>query len=50
MIADRGSYRLSAQASSPAPTRWSAPVELTVTAKGKAIQPSPKAFSPGVVR
>ena len=50
MIAARGSYRVSAQALSPTPTRWSAPVEFTVTALSKAIQPGPKAFSPGVVR
>ena len=50
MIAGRGAYRVSAQALSPKPTRWSAPVEFTVTAISKAIQPGPKGFSPGVVR
>ena len=50
MIAGRGSYRVSAQVLSPKPTRWSVPVEFTVTALNKAIQPGPKAFSPGVVR
>ena len=50
MIAGRGSYRVSAQVLSPKPTRWSAPVEFTVTSLNKAIQPGPKAFSPGVVR
>lgn len=50
MIAGRGRYRLSAQVLSPTPTRWSAPVEFTVTAMSKAIQPGPKAFTPGVVR
>ncbi|ODT46637.1 MAG: hypothetical protein ABS70_00500 [Nitrospira sp. SCN 59-13] len=50
MIAGRGSYRVSAQVLAPTPTRWSAPVEFTVIAMSKAIQPGPKAFSPGVVR
>jgi len=50
MIAGRGAYRVSAQVLSPTPTRWSAPVEFTVTALSKTIQPGPKAFSPGVVR
>lgn len=50
MIAGRGAYRISAQVLSPKPTRWSAPVEFTVIAMNKAIQPGPKAFSPGVVR
>lgn len=50
MIAGRGRYRISAQVLSPTPTRWSAPVEFTVTAMNKAIQPGPKVFSPGVVR
>jgi hypothetical protein len=50
MIAGRGTYRVSAQVMSPQPTRWSAPVEFSVTTIGKAIQPGPKAFSPGVVR
>ena len=50
MIAGRGAYRVSAQVLSPTPTRWSAPVEFTVTAMSKAIQPGPKSFSPGVVR
>ena len=50
MIAGRGAYRVSAQVLSPKPTRWSVPVEFTVTAFSKAIQPGPKGFSPGVVR
>ena len=43
----RGSYRVSAQVLSPKPTRWSAPVEFTVIAMNKAIQPGPKAFQSG---
>ncbi len=50
MIAGRGAYRVSAQVLSPKPTRWSTPVEFTVTAINKAIQPGPKLFTPGVVR
>jgi hypothetical protein len=50
MIAGRGAYRVSAQVLSPKPTRWSVPVEFSVTAINKAIQPGPKMFNPGVVR
>jgi len=50
MIAGRGSYRVSAQVLAPHPTRWSVPVEFTVTTPNKAIQPGPKLFTPGGLR
>lgn len=46
MIAGPGTYRLSAQVSSPRQTGWSSPVEFVVTAPNKAIQRAPKAFGP----
>lgn len=46
MIAGPGTYRLSAQISSPRQTGWSSPVEFVVTAPNKAVQRVPKAFGP----
>ena len=46
MIAGPGTYRLSAQVSSPRQTVWSQPVEFVVTAPNKAIQRAPKMFGP----
>jgi hypothetical protein len=50
MIASRGTYRVSAQVLSPKPTGWSIPVEFSVTAARKAIQPGPKIFVPDGLR
>ena len=44
MIAGPGTYRLSAQVSSPRQTGWSPGVEFVVTTPNKAIQRAPKAF------
>ena len=44
MIAGPGTYRLSAQVSSPRQTGWSPGVEFVVTAPNKAIQGVPKVF------
>jgi hypothetical protein len=44
MIAGPGTYRVSAQVSSPRLTEWSQPVEFVVTAPNKAIQKGPKMF------
>jgi hypothetical protein len=44
MIAGPGTYRVSAQISSPQPTGWSQPVEFVVTAPNKAIQKAPTMF------
>ena len=46
MIAGPGTYRVSAQVSSPRQTGWSQPVEFVVTAPKKAIQRAPKMFGP----
>ncbi len=46
MIAGPGTYRLSAQVSSPRQTGWSPRVEFVVTAPNKAIQRAPKGFGP----
>lgn len=46
MIAGPGSYRISAQVSSPRPTGWSQSVEFVVTTPNKAIQKAPKMFGP----
>lgn len=50
MIAGRGSYRVSAQVLVPQPTRWSVPVEFSVTTPSKAIQRGPQMFSPNGLR
>jgi len=39
-----GSYRISAQVSSPHQTAWSVPISFAVTTPNKAIQKAPKAF------
>ncbi len=41
-----GTYRVSAQVSSPRETGWSQPVEFVVTTPNKAIQKAPKLFGP----
>jgi hypothetical protein len=50
MIAGPGTYRVSAQVSTPHQTRWSQPVEFVVTAPHKAIQKGPKLFDQGGLR
>jgi len=44
MIAGPGTYRISAQVSTPKPTGWSEAVEFVVTAPNKTIQKAPKMF------
>jgi hypothetical protein len=44
MIAGPGTYRVSAQVSSPRATGWSQPMEFAVTTPNKAIQKAPKMF------
>ncbi|MEP7153854.1 MAG: hypothetical protein ABI856_19285 [Nitrospira sp.] len=44
MIAGPGTYRLSAEVTSPRQTVWSQPVVFVVTAPNKAIQRGPKMF------
>jgi hypothetical protein len=46
MIAGPGTYRVSAQVSSPRLSEWSQSVEFVVTAPNKAIQKAPKMFGP----
>jgi hypothetical protein len=45
MVSLPGSYRISAQVSSPRQTLWSAPVPFAVTSPQKTIQKAPKMFS-----
>jgi hypothetical protein len=44
MVSLPGSYRISAQVSSPRQTLWSTPVPFAVTSPSKAIQKAPKMF------
>ncbi|MDF0644439.1 MAG: hypothetical protein P0111_10435 [Nitrospira sp.] len=44
MIAGPGTYRVSAQVSSPRQTEWSPPMEFVVTDPNKAIRKAPKMF------
>ncbi|MGC3974846.1 MAG: hypothetical protein QM771_10745 [Nitrospira sp.] len=46
MVSLPGTYRMSAQVSSPRPTGWSQPVEFLVTAPNNAVQKAPKMFGP----
>jgi hypothetical protein len=46
MVSLPGTYRISAQVSSPRPTGWSQPTEFVVTAPNKAIQKTPNMFGP----
>ena len=46
MVSLPGTYRISAQVSSPRPTGWSQPIEFVVTAPTNAVQKAPKMFGP----